>query len=83
MLAGLAGLIVCLHGGIVLFPWDASVLTAFFHNDPVRAPLGLKTPYEALAALATVLAAGAIALRLRPALAGLWLTLALGVLSTA
>lgn len=82
MLAGLAGLIACLHSGIVLFPWDASALTAFFHNDPVRAPLGLKTPYEALAALATALAAGAIALPARPALAGLWLTLALGALST-
>jgi hypothetical protein len=58
------------------------VLTAFFHNDPVRAPLGLKTPYQALAALATLLAALAIALRARPAQAGLWLTLALAVLST-
>ncbi|HLZ77677.1 hypothetical protein [Phenylobacterium sp.] len=82
MLAGLAGLIVCLHTGIVLFPWDASALTAFFANDPVRAPLGLKTPYQALAAAAVVLAAGALALRLRAALAGLWLTLALAVLST-
>ncbi len=82
MLAGLAGLIICLHTGIVLFPWDASALTAFFANDPVRAPLGLKTPYQALAAAAAVLAAGAIALRLRPALAGLWLTLALALLST-
>ncbi|MGZ6019575.1 MAG: hypothetical protein ACXWKO_12965 [Phenylobacterium sp.] len=82
MLAGLAGLIGCLHAGIVLFPWDASVLTAFFHVDPARAPLGLKTPYQALAALATVLAAAAVALRVRPAVAGLWLTLALAVLST-
>ena len=82
MLAGLAGLIVCLHRGIVLFPWDASQLTAFFHTDPVRAPLGLKTPYQALAAAATLLAAGAIAWRARPAQAGLWLTLALAVLST-
>jgi hypothetical protein len=82
MLAGLTGLLVCLHTGIVLFPWDAGALTAFFHVDPVRAPIGVTTPYQALAALATVLAAGAIALRLRPAQAGLWLTLALAVLST-
>jgi hypothetical protein len=82
MIAGLSGLLACLHAGIVLFPWDSSVLLAFFHNDPVRAPLGLKTPYQALATLAAVLAAGAVALRGRPAQAGLWLILALGMLST-
>ena len=82
MLIGLAGLIACLRLRIVLFPWDAGALLAFFHSDPVRAPLGPTAPYQALATAATLLAAAAIALRARPAQAGLWLTLALGVLST-
>jgi hypothetical protein len=82
MLAGLGVLLTCFHAGIVLFPWDSSILTAFFHPDPVRAPLGTTTPYRALAAGATLAAALALALRVRPALAGLGLVLGLGVLST-
>jgi hypothetical protein len=82
MLAGLAGLVASLQAGIVIFPWDCSILTAFFHSDPVRAPLGETTPYRALAAAATAAATLLLALRVRPVLAGLWLILALGVLST-
>lgn len=82
MLAGLAVLFACFHAGIVLFPWDSSILTAYFHPDPVRAPLGVTTPYRALAAAVTLAAALALALRVRPALAGLGLMLGLGVLST-
>jgi hypothetical protein len=80
--AGLLGLLAGFRAGIVLFPWDASILTAFFAPDPVRAPLNFALPYRALALLACLLAAGALALRARPVLAGLGLTLALGALST-
>ena len=82
MLAGLAGLLASLQAGIVLFPWDSSVLTAFFQPDPVRAPLGDGPPYRLLASAATVAAAAALRLGLRPAQAGLALTLALAALST-
>jgi hypothetical protein len=81
-LAGLAGLLASLQAGIVLFPWDSSVLTAFFQPDPLRAPLGDGPPYRLLAAAATVAAAAALRLGLRPAQAGLALTLALAALST-
>lgn len=81
MLAGLAGLLISLWSGIVLFPWDASALTAFFAPDPVRAPLGAGPPYRALATAASVIAAVAMLGR-RPAYAGLALTLALAGLST-
>jgi hypothetical protein len=78
---GLAGLLAAFWGGIVLFPWDASILTAFFAPDPVRAPIGCALPLRALSLATTVLVAGAVALRARPALAGLALVVALGVLS--
>ncbi|HEY0435323.1 MAG TPA: hypothetical protein VGC92_01700 [Phenylobacterium sp.] len=79
---GLAGLLAALNAGIVLLPWDSSVLTAFFRPDPVRAPLGVTTPYRAAATLATLGCAAALALRLSPARAGLALILALGLMST-
>lgn len=82
MLAGLIGLLASLQAGIVLFPWDASALTAFFQPDPVRAPLGSAAFYRPLATLAALLAAGAVALRVSPTQAGLGLILALGGLST-
>jgi hypothetical protein len=82
VLAGLAGLIASFRAGIVLFPWDASILTAFFQADPVRAPLDFHLPFRALAIAASLAAAGALALRARPLQAGLGLILALGVLST-
>jgi hypothetical protein len=80
--AGLAGLLACFRAGIVLFPWDASVLTAFFQADPVRAPLNFALPLRALSILAVLLAGAAYAARLKPAFVGLALTLALGGLST-
>jgi hypothetical protein len=82
MLAGLAGLMWSFRAGIVLFPWDSSILTAFFHPDPVRAPLGFAQSWRLLAAAATGLAAVGLALKVRPSHAGLGLILALGVLST-
>jgi hypothetical protein len=82
MLAGLAGLIVSFRAGIVLFPWDASILTAFFHSDPVRAAAEFSLPFRALAIAVSLAAAGALALRARPLQAGLGLILALGALST-
>jgi hypothetical protein len=82
MLVGLAVLIASLHTGIVLFPWDSSVLMAFFHADPVRAPMGFWLPYRALAITATVLAVAAVALRVRVEHAGLGLILGLSAPST-
>jgi hypothetical protein len=81
-LLGLAGLLASFQAGVVLFPWDASTLTAFFAADPVRIPLSFPVPYRTLAAAACGIAAIAFALRARPALAGLGLILALGALST-
>ncbi|HEY8004548.1 MAG TPA: hypothetical protein VIE16_09990, partial [Phenylobacterium sp.] len=80
--AGLAGLMAGFQAGIVLFPWDSSVLTAFFHPDPVRAPVVFAIPYRGLALGAGALALAALALRARPLYAGLGLILALGALST-
>jgi hypothetical protein len=82
VLAGLAGLMLSFRAGIVLFPWDASILLSFFHPDPVRAPLDVSIPYRALAITATGLAAMALALRAIPSSVGLALTLSLAVLST-
>jgi hypothetical protein len=81
MAAGLLGLALSFRAGIVLFPWDATILLAFFHADPVRAPLGVVTPYRVLAFSATVLASVALALRVRPLHVGLALLLTLAALS--
>jgi hypothetical protein len=81
-LVGLGGLLFSLKAGIVLFPWDSSALTAFFHPDPVRAPLGARTPYRLLAAAATVLAAGLLLTRVRPSRAWAAYFLSLAALST-
>lgn len=81
-LAGLAGLLASLQAGIVLFPWDAGILTAFFRPDAIRAPLPLVMPYLALAVGAVLLAAAALAWRARPLAVGLGLILALSALST-
>ncbi|MBS0334219.1 MAG: hypothetical protein JSS35_15730 [Proteobacteria bacterium] len=80
--AGLAGLLVSFRAGIVLFPWDASVLTAFFQTDPVRAAVRFALPLRALSILAVLLAGAAYAARLKPAFVGLALILAVGGLST-
>ena len=82
MLAGLLGLLASFAAGIVLFPWDAATLTAFFHPDPARAPLNVALPYRALASAAVLLAAAVLALRARPLAVGLGLVLALSALST-
>jgi len=71
-----------LQSGVVLFPWDSSVLTAFFAPDPVRAPLVTALPCRAIAATLTLLAAGALALKAPPVRTGLALILALVLLST-
>ncbi|MBS0363315.1 MAG: hypothetical protein JSR98_18215 [Proteobacteria bacterium] len=79
---GLASLLVGFRAGIVLFPWDASELTAFFQADPVRAPLNFALPLRALSILAVLLAGAGYAARLKPAFVGLALILVLGGLST-
>jgi hypothetical protein len=81
-LAGLAGLLICLSLGIRLFPWDSSLLTAFFQSDPFVAPLGDPTPYRLLAGSATLAAAIALVARVRPSTVGVVWMLALGALST-
>lgn len=82
VLTGLAALLGALQAGVVLFPWDSGVLTAFFAPDPVRAPYYSAVAYRALAASATLLAAVALALRGRPVAVGLALSLVLSLLST-
>lgn len=81
-LAGLAGLMLSFHVGVVLFPWDAAAMTAFFKNDLARAAFGEVVPYRPLMVAATLLAAASIALGAR--LSRVWLpyTVALGLLST-
>ena len=80
MAAGLAGLLAAFQAGVVLFPWDATALLAFFHPDPVRAPLGALPPFRALAVAVSLLAAGAIAWRAPPWRVALAYFLALGLL---
>ena len=80
--AGLAGLLVSFKAGILLLPWDAGVMTAFFQPDPTRAPLSFALPVRALSILAVLLSGAAYAARLRPAFVGLGLILALSGLST-
>ena len=82
LVVGLIGLLAAFRAGIVLFPWDSGVMTAFFHPDPIRAPLSVVTPYRAISIAAVLACALALALRVRPALAGLGLILTLGLLST-
>lgn len=79
--AGVGGLLLSFRAGIVIFPWDASILLAFFHPDPERANLGVQAPYRALAVAASLLAALAMAAGVRPARVGLAHILALGLLS--
>ena len=82
-LAGLGGLLLSFKAGIVLLPWDATALMAFFAPDPIRAPLGAMTPYRAYAIGATLLAVFAMIWGLRPSRAWVALLLAFGLLSTA
>lgn len=82
MLAGLAGLVACLHSGIVLLPWDSTVLLAFFRPDPVRAPLGFREPYEAISIAICLTATAVLILGRRGVATGLTLLLALSLLST-
>jgi hypothetical protein len=82
VLLGLAALLGALQAGVVLFPWDSSVLSAFFGPDAARAPFTMGLPYRPIAAALTLLAAGALALRAPPIRTGLALILALGLLST-
>jgi len=81
-LIGLAGLLGLLQRGWIVLPWDSAVLTAFFAPDRARAWLVLPLPLRGLAAAATLLAAGAFALRARPAYVGAALLLTLSGLST-
>jgi hypothetical protein len=81
-LAGLTGLLGLLQRGWIILPWDNAVLTAFFAPDPERAPVPLTVPLRGLATAATLAAAIAYGLRLRPASVGCALLLTLSLLST-
>jgi hypothetical protein len=81
MVLGLAGLLLAFRFGVVLLPWDASILTAFFSFDAARAPLTFPLPLRSFSFAVTLVVAAAVALRARPALAGLVLVMALGTLS--
>jgi hypothetical protein len=81
-LFGLAGLLGLLQRGWIVLPWDSAVLTAFFAPDAERAALALSLPLRGIAAAATLVAAGALALRARPAYVGAALLLTLSGLST-
>jgi hypothetical protein len=81
-LVGLGGLLLSFRLGVVLFPWDATALTAFFKPDPARAGFVERIPFRPLMVMATLLAVAAIAAGAR--LSRVWLpyTVALGLLST-
>lgn len=83
-LAGLAGLIAFLLGGIFLFPWDATALTAFFRPDPAKFSIIPPVPCFAIAVGATVAACVATAFT-NWRMYRIWLAyfVLLGVLSTA
>jgi hypothetical protein len=81
-LFGVAGLLGLMQRGWIVLPWDSAVLTAFFAPDPQRANLVLPIPLRGLAAAASLAAAGAFALRARPAYVGAALILVLSGLST-
>ena len=81
--AGVAGLAACLFGGVMIFPWDATALQAFFRPDPARfgyAPAVGPFPF---AIAATLAACAAMALTAWPT-HRIWLAyfVALGLLST-
>jgi hypothetical protein len=78
---GLLGLLAAFASGIVLLPWDVSVLSAFFAPDAIRAPRAFAVPLRPLSLLVTALAAGALAMRARPVLVGLALIMSLAALS--
>ncbi|MGH6909903.1 MAG: hypothetical protein ACREEG_06925 [Phenylobacterium sp.] len=81
-LAGLAGLMLSFHAGVVLFPWDAAAMTAFFKNDLARAAFGEAIPFRPLMVLATLIAASSIASGASVSRVWLPYTVALGLLST-
>lgn len=81
-LVALAGLLGFLQHGWIVLPWDSAVLTAFFQSDPIRAALALPLPIRGMAAAASLLAAGALCLRVNPAIVGCALLLTLSGLST-
>ena len=82
MLAGLTGLYACFQAGVVLYPWDAGALTAFFRPHPERALITVRLPYREIATALTLVAAAALALKMRPGRVGAAYVLALAVVST-
>jgi len=58
---GLMGLIYFLFHGVVLFPWDATALTAFFRPDLTRYEIDPLIPYFVIAAAGTLAASTAMA----------------------
>ena len=54
VLAGLAGLVVALKGGIALLPWDATALSAFFIPNSPPWPAITAFPFFPIACAATI-----------------------------
>ena len=79
--AGLIGLLASFRAGVVLYPWDATAITAFF-APKVGATIETAFPFRPLAISATLAAMGWMAAGRDPLRAGLALTLTLAVLST-
>ncbi len=81
-LLGLGGLLLCFRAGVVLMPWDATAVTAFFHADAERFALAEVIPFRPLAVAATLAVAAGLAAGLR--ISRLWpaYVAALGLLST-
>ena len=82
MLAGLAGLLLSFHWGVVLFPWDGTAVTAFFKADPARAAFHEVWPFRLIAVAATLAAAIALAMGQSVSRVSVLHVVAIGVLAT-
>jgi hypothetical protein len=82
VLSGLVGLLWSFSRHFVLFPWDATAVTAFFEQDAVRAAFPELAPYRLLAVSSTLLVVLAIAAGARLSRAWLPYVAVLGCLST-
>ena len=80
----LAGLVACLLWGVMLFPWDATAMSAFYRPDRARWPLdSFDYPVFAVALLASLIAAGLTLTRLELEKVWLGLVATLAILSSA
>ncbi|WP_332769128.1 hypothetical protein [Phenylobacterium sp.] len=81
-LVGLAGLAACMLGGMAIFPWDGSALTAFYRPYLTRWNFDAGIPLFTMAVAASLAVASACLTRIRTSVAWLAYFVALGLLST-